>query len=283
MGKLERTFSGGKGKKGPKSNHHHKGKTSSSQSSSSTQHHRHKKVEVTFNPSDRRDYLTGFSSRKKERRAFGLAMQKVKDREAKLEERKEHREAQREKIEDIERNKVALRKGLLLSGENEDDVDIDNDGSGADGTQEQERKTYQDEHTAHQFGGSVSVTTTFGIPPEDDDEDDLTNSKAQQFYARKQHGPGHVDEAQKLAGNFRNYIANVKGTLGSKKKAAGRQGGRKGQHGASTMKGMGNAASLKMAKKTLAKFKKGGKAGGEDERIRGGSGGGKGKKRKGRR
>ena len=93
-----------------------------------------------------------------------------------MEERKEHREAQREKIEDIERNKVALRKGLLLSGENGDDVDIDidNDGSGADGTQEQERKTYQDEHTAHQFGGSVSVTTTFGIPPEDDDEDDLT-------------------------------------------------------------------------------------------------------------
>lgn len=232
---------------------------------------------MTFNPSERRDYLTGFSSRKKERRAFGLAMQKVKDREAKLEERKEQREAQREKIEDIERNKVTLRNGLL-SGENGVDVEVIDDGSCADVAQEHERKTFQDEHTAHQFGGSVSVTTTFGIPPDDDDEDDLTNSKAQ-FYARKQHGPGHVDEAQKLAGNFRNYIANVKGTLGSKKKSAGRLGGRKGQHGASTMKGMGNAASLKMAKKTLAKFKKGGK-GGDDERIRGG-GGGKGRKRKG--
>ncbi len=207
-------------------------------------------------------------------------MQKVKDREARLEERKEQREAQREKIEDIERNKVTLRNGLL-SGENGVDVEIIDDGSCADVAQEQERKTFEDDHTAHQFGGSVSVTTTFGIPPDDDDDDDdITNSRAQ-FYARKQHGPGHVDEAQKLAGNFRNYIANVKGTLGSKKKSTGRQGGRKGQHGASTMKGMGNAASLKVAKKTLAKFKKGGK-GGDDERIRGGSGvGGKGKKRKG--
>ncbi|KAL7425316.1 hypothetical protein ACHAXH_005844 [Discostella pseudostelligera] len=284
MGKLERTFGGGKGKKGPKSNHHHKGKPSSSSLSSSS---RHKKVEVTFNPSERREYLTGFSTRKKERRAFGLAMQKVKDREAKLEERKEQREAQREKIEDIERNKVALRKGMQSPVE--DGVDVD-DGNCADGdqiassAQEQERKTFQDEHTANQFGGSVSVTTTFGIPSDDDEDgdiDDLTNPKSQ-FYARKQHGPGHVDEAQKLAGNFRNYISDVKGTMGSKNKSTGRQAGRKGQHGASTMKGMGNAASLKMAKKTLAKFKKGGKRG-DDERIRGGSGGGKGKKRKGGR
>ena len=43
---------------------------------------------ITFDSDKRHDYLTGFSSRKKERRAFGLAMQKVKDRQSKLEERK---------------------------------------------------------------------------------------------------------------------------------------------------------------------------------------------------
>jgi hypothetical protein len=48
------------------------------------------------------------------------------------------------------------------------------------------------------------------------------------------------------------------------------------------MKGMGNATTLKMAQKTLAKFKssKKGGGGGDDERVRGG---GKGKKGKGRR
>ena len=67
------------------------------------QQRRHKKVKITFDPTDRREYLTSFSARKKEHRAFGLAMQKVKDREAKLEERKKQREAQLERIEDIER------------------------------------------------------------------------------------------------------------------------------------------------------------------------------------
>ena len=108
---------GGKGRGGGKP-HHHKGKATASQ------HHpqqRHKKVVVTFNSTDRHDYLTGFSSRKKERRAFGLAMQKVKDRQSKLEERKESREAQLEKIEDIERNKAALRKGLAGKSNADDD------------------------------------------------------------------------------------------------------------------------------------------------------------------
>lgn len=36
-----------------------------------------------------REYLTGFGKRKQERRRFGLAMQKVKDRKARLAEREE--------------------------------------------------------------------------------------------------------------------------------------------------------------------------------------------------
>ena len=270
----------GNGKKGDR-HRHHKG--------NSTQPRRHKKVEVKFNPTDRHDYLTGFSSRKKERRAFGLAMQKVKDREAKLEERKEQRQAQLEKIEDIERNKVALRKGI--SGDTAVDEGGDNassdddDGSVQNGAQhnEQEMKTFKDDHTTHQFGGLVSVTTTFGIPSDDDDDDSINGER--EFYSRTKHGADHVDEAQKRAGNFQTYIADVKGTLGQKKKGGGgKNGGKKGMHGASSMKGMGNAASLKVAKRTLAKFKaKGGKGGADSEKGAGRGRSRDGKKGKGRR
>lgn len=40
----------------------------------------------------KRDYLTGFHKRKQARRRFGLAMQEIKDRKERLEERKEVRE-----------------------------------------------------------------------------------------------------------------------------------------------------------------------------------------------
>jgi hypothetical protein len=314
MGKFERNSGGGGGGKGggngPRGSRgnkgggsHHKGKPTFKkggarpQSSSAPSQQRHKKVEITFDPTGRREYLTGFSARKKERRAFGLAMQKVKDREAKLEERKEQREAQLERIEDIERNKAALRDGLrpnLTPNDtdegNDDDSGGENDDDGVPPRHRRQNgggtRTFQDERTTRLFGGSVSVTTTFGIPFDDDDEDGPTSDE---FYARKEHGPGHVDEAQKRAGDVSNYMTAVKGTMGSKKRGTssaggggGRHGGRKGQHGASTMKGMGNASTLKMAKRTLAKFKssKKGGGGGDDDRARGG---GKGRKGKGRR
>eukprot|EP00574_Skeletonema_japonicum_P009998 CAMPEP_0201718988 /NCGR_PEP_ID=MMETSP0593-20130828/4351_1 /ASSEMBLY_ACC=CAM_ASM_000672 /TAXON_ID=267983 /ORGANISM="Skeletonema japonicum, Strain CCMP2506" /LENGTH=281 /DNA_ID=CAMNT_0048209377 /DNA_START=52 /DNA_END=897 /DNA_ORIENTATION=- len=273
-------------KRGGGGGHHHKGKPTSS-------FNRHKKVEVSFNATDRHEYLTGFSKRKKERRAFGLAMQKVKDREAKVEERKERREAQLEKIEDIERNKRALRRGLLEGSDDDDNDndgsdDDDNDGSINNNKQQQQQKelnTFQDEHTTTQFGGLVSVTTTFGIPSDDDDDDDDDNSI--DFYKRVKHGKHHIDTEQKRAADVNTFMEQVKSNMPSKKKSSnggGKRGGKKGQHGASTMSGMGNAATLKMAQKTLRKFhakngKRGGGFGGGDER-----GGGKGgKKRKGRR
>lgn len=236
---------------------------------------RHKKLEVSFNASDRLAYLTGFSKRKKERRAFGLAMQKVKDRQAKVEERKERREAQMDKIEEIERNKKALRDGL--SGGDDGDVsDDDGDvGSTNKGQHEKELSTFQDEHTTNHFGGLVSVTTTFGIPSDDDDDDSIN------FYKREKHGKDHEDTEQKRAGEVNNFIAEVKSKMNGNKKSikTGKHGGKKGKHGASTMKGMGNAATLKMAQKALKKFKaKDGRRGDGNE-----PGGGKGKKRKRRR
>ena len=251
---------------------HHKGKPSFAPN-------RHKKVEVTFNASDRLDYLTGFSKRKKERRAFGLAMQKVKDRQAKVDERKDRREAEMEKIQDIERNKKALRKGLAGDNDVDGDVSDDNNDSDADETSqkkeqhEKELSTFQDEHTTTQFGGLVSVTTTFGIP--DDEDDDSI-----EFFKREPHGKSHIDTEQKKAGDVNTFMEQVKSKM--PKKNSGKRGGKKGQHGASTMSGMGHSATLKMAQKTLKKFKArdGGGRGGGNER---GAGGGKGKKRKGGR
>ena len=250
---------------------HKKGQSKKGQNKDVIKSNRHKKVEITFNPTKRVEYLTGFSSRKKERRAFGLAMQKVKDRQAKIEERKDNRDAQREKVEEIERSKAALRRGLNDHGEGSDVDDIDE----AKPLHKSEH-TFQDEHTQNHFGGLVSVTTTFGILS--DDEDSTADVK-RTFFEREKHGTDHVDTEQKQAGNVQNYVAKVKGTMGGKqKKSSGgkHHAGKKGQHGAATMKGMGSGTTLKMAKKTLAKFK----ARGGEERDGAKS---KGKKKKGRR
>lgn len=229
----------------------------------------HKKVEIKFDADKRVEYLTGFSTRKKERRAFGLAMQKVKDRQAKIEERKDNRDAQREKVEEIERNKAQLRGGLLC----DDGERSDEDDDGSSKPLHKNEHTFQDEHTQNHFGGLVSVTTTFGVFSDDEES---TGAKRSSFFDREKHGSDHVDTEQKQAGNVQNYIAKVKGTMGGKQKKTKHNAGKKGQHGAANMKGMGSGTTLKMAKKTLAKFK----AKGGEERD---GGRGKGRKRKGRR
>ena len=188
---------------------------------------------------------------------------------------KEQREAQLEKIEDIERNKATLRKGLSGKDDDDDANDSDNDEDTLKNEaqhNEKELKTYQDEQTTHQFGGLVSVTTTFGIPSDDDDDDNDINT-TNEFYQRKQHGSNHIDEKQKLAGNVNNYMKSVKSTMGSKKKGGGNKQ-KKGMHGAQSMKGMGD---IKFAKKTLSKFKS------NTDRGSGKAGKGHGKKRVGRR
>lgn len=195
-------------------------------------------------------------------------MQKVKDRQAKIEERKDNRQAQLEKVEEIERSKAALRRG---GDDGEDNASEDEAESKPCHKNEH---TFQDEHTQNHFGGLVSVTTTYGILSDDEDSND---DRKRNFFEREKHGKDHVDTAQKQAGNVQSYIAQVKGSMGGKKKSGGKHhAGKKGQHGAATMKGMGGATTLKMAKKTLAKFK----ARGGEERD---GGRGRGKKRKGRR
>lgn len=58
-------------------------------------------LSLVFDPEARREYLTGFSKRKTERRKFGLAMQKVKDRKARLLEREEIRKAKQDAWDEL--------------------------------------------------------------------------------------------------------------------------------------------------------------------------------------
>ena len=254
-----------------------------------------RKLEITFDPEARREYLTGMSARKKERRVFGLAMQKVKDRKEKLERKKEDRKSRLERIEEAEKLK-RMAKG---QGDDDDDDDSDSSASTSDSEGESDdgdasissterkkskkrkkskhdheeveetKKTYDDAETTNQFGGSVVVTTTYGIPSDDDSDDpDL-----QGIVSNKP----HIDEAQKYAGNVKKYMSQVRSNLPSKKRKREVMGGggghRKGKHGAADMKGMGSGTDLKMAKKALGRAAD--KGGGME---RGGKRGKKGKK-----
>ena len=250
-----------------------------------------RKLEITFDPEARREYLTGMSARKKERRVFGLAMQKVKDRKEKLERKKEDRKSRLEQIEEAEKLK------RMAKGQGDDDDDDGSDSSASeeesdDGDSsvsstelkkskkrkksksdhddvEETKKTYNDAETTNQFGGSVIVTTTYGIPSDDDSDDpDL-----QGIVSNKP----HIDEAQRYAGNVKKYMSQVRSNLPSKKRKREVMGGggghRKGKHGAADMKGMGSGTDLKMAKKALGRAAE--KGGGME---RGGKKGKKGKK-----
>jgi len=222
---------------------------------------KHQKLEIKFDPDKRRQYLTGLSARKQDRRAFGLAMQKVKDRQGKIESRRDEKNAMMERIEEAEKMKNNdLFDDYESSGEESGDEDEAM-------VQDTKVHTYGDQLTQNQFGGHVIVTTSFGIPSDSDDE------------AKAAPKGKKVDMEQRYAGNVQRYFDKLKKNLPSKgaKYTQGR-GAKKGQHGAEKMIG-GNAKDLKMAQKTLSRVQgKGGGRGGGDEK-----GGKKGKKGKGRK
>lgn len=210
--------------------------------SSSFKRPRHEKLDITFNPEARRQYLTSLSAKKKERRTFGLAMQKVKDRKAKLEEKRETRKAVLQQIEEAENSKQQeidmandrLSERLLPLNEDNEVVNKD------------EVTTYQDQITQSQFGGQVIVTTTFNFSSDDESDNDNTNNIR------------NVDKEQQYASSVQKYIAQLKGHLPNKKHKHGDTSKsicKRGRHGAESMKGMGTSKDFKMAKRTLDRIK----------------------------
>lgn len=197
-----------------------------------------KKTQVTFDAEARRQYLQGFSERKRQRRAYGLAMQKVKDRKSRIEEKRETKQADLERIEQAESQKKELlyekHGGVIEGDEEEDDSAVNNEDTTT-------TTMYQDTQTQSQFGGQVIVTTTTMPPSDDEDESGETS-----------HEVKHVDSQQRYAGNVNKFLHELKGNMPGKKQRD--SGKHKGRHGAASMKGMGGDANLKVAQKALSKM-----------------------------
>ena len=195
-----------------------------------------RKREVIFDPDARRQYLQGFSERKRQRRAYGLAMQKVKDRKSKIQEKRETKQADLERIEQAEIQKKELLREK--HGVVEDELDGQ---AQEERTPETTTTTYQDVQTQSQFGGQVIVTTTT-MPPSGAESEDESPEKVS------------VDSQQRYAGNVNRFLGALKVKMPAKKRRdSGGHCKHKGRHGAASMKGMGGAANLKVAQKALSK------------------------------
>jgi ribosomal RNA-processing protein 17 len=219
-----------------------------------------------FDPNARDEYLRGFSKRKEERRAYGLAMQKVKDRKARLEQRAELRQARREQVEEAERQKQSLIEENLMgrqgatgrlgfagtSGGAEADDDAVASTRRRDESAFEKVETYQDDQTRAQWGGEVVVTTSSHIPGASDDEDDEGSDDGGGRRSKKKPRLA-VDAEQEYAGNVEKYLKEIKTKLPSKKKKDGSKK-HKGVHGASHMKGITGSGDIKIAKRALDRF-----------------------------
>jgi ribosomal RNA-processing protein 17 len=253
----------------------------SSTKKDSSMRKRGQKMEVVYDPEARRAHLQGFSERKRQRRAFGLAMQRVKDRKAKIEQRAQEKKDDLERIEEAEQQKAELlTEAMLNSGamkldddDDDDDVkeqgelknnnDSDEEKNDADDKSEEKKeskkeesskkesstvidmKTYDDKKTELHWGGQVIVTTSVvDLDAESDDEESPFSNRVKKS----------VDTAQQFSGNVDKYMAELKGNMPGRMKDA-KNTKRRGKNGAADMKGMGGGANLKMAQKILGKSK----------------------------
>ncbi|KDO25301.1 hypothetical protein SPRG_09131 [Saprolegnia parasitica CBS 223.65] len=119
------------------------------------------KLVVTFDADKRKDYLTGFSKRKQERRRFGHDMEAFKKQKILIEQRKIRKAEQKKLMESIP--EVADVKHVA----EDDDKAVVN---------------FDDAHTQDKFGNVVTVTTTVG-ELKSDSEDELSDEEQEQLLA----------------------------------------------------------------------------------------------------
>lgn len=232
---------------------------------------RGKKREIVFDPEARRAYLRGFSERKRQRRAYGLAMQKVKDRKAKIEERAQLKKDELKMVEEAEQKKsqymteamqaAGLHEEIESDGGSDDNSSQGGDEQNDDSDHEQggkhqsknllDTKTYDDQKTEAHWGGRVTVTTSVVDLGESSDDEKVPKKS---FSSTQK----SIDTAQKYAGDVGKYLNQLKGKMPGKKKNRDSTAGntrRKGKNGAADMKGIGGAGNLKIAQKVLSKAK----------------------------
>ena len=229
---------------------------------------------IEFDATARYEHLTGFSERKRARRAYGLAQQKIKDRKSKLEHRAAIRTAERDFIEEAEKLKQQHyhlqqqphQHGTFTMNPYDDDDNQSVPMKKGDKQTTDEDETVQilfdSEETEQQWGGHVVVTTSTHIPGDSDNDDDDDFSDAKKIEKRRNTSENH-DTEQAYAGNIEKYIKTIKGNLPSKKKRSAPPTANtstsssnkrtKGQHGATNMKGVGSAADMKVAQKMLSR------------------------------
>lgn len=240
---------------------------------------------IVFDAEARRLHLTGFSERKRARRMYGLAMQKVKDRTARLEHRAELRSVTQERIaESEERRHLDAQERLLLQQKQQRQQSSksstikadplfarladDDDDDAHEETATTVVQTYEGKETQQQWGGLVVVTTSTHIPGDsDDDGDNDDGDNDEQDEEQAEHcGDGdkkiaaavpttkkhHADAQQEYAGNVEKYLKDLKGHMPSSSSSK-KSGQRRGKHGATHMKGVGSAADFKVAQKVLAR------------------------------
>lgn len=207
-----------------------------------------RKAEIVFDAEARRKHLQGFSARKRERRVFGLAMQKVKDRKARLGVRQSEREARLEQIEQAEHQKEQMTQHLWPDDDDDSAATFDNSKASInvqDDDQSIEKvERYEDGQTHCMWGGEVVVNISTHFPGEISEEEDKT----------KKQRVKKTDEQQVFAGKVEKYLPQVKAQLPGKKKQAQHLRKTNGLHGATTMKGMpSNSGDFKLAQKALGR------------------------------
>ena len=211
-----------------------------------------------------------YRQKKKERRSFGLAMQKVKDRRNKLQQRQDDKEVKLEQVEEAEKHKRQALFGNSINDDSSDSSPSDDENAelkhpvlDSENAVSSTTASFHDNLTKSQFGGQVIVTTQFGFPEE---IEDIEEGRQQPTKTSK-----HVDIDQKYAGSVKKYMKQIKGKLPSKKQKRQNnnisRGGKKGKHGAVGMQGMGNAQDLKMAQKIL-RAKQSRSGGGKDRSLK---------------
>ncbi|KAJ1455922.1 hypothetical protein M885DRAFT_616746 [Pelagophyceae sp. CCMP2097] len=182
-------------------------------------------VVATFDEKERREWLTGFSKRKTERRRKGLAYQALKDRKAKLEARAERR-SQKTALptvpEPVKLNEVAQPLPTVR---------------------------YEDSDVMELWGNAVTVTTTLGL--EIDSEDERAAAPTPK---------SRIDEEQLRAGTLETMKKKVSLTMGRSARQERRSALKRDRTAASKVRGTGGKLG-KIAEKLVTK--KGGPAKGK--------------------
>jgi hypothetical protein len=143
---------------------------------------------VVFDMAKRSDYILGMSRRKQARREYFLTKKVNEEKAAKLESRKERRDAVKKAYEE-QLHTAGLKVQLTRGPNQEEDVAIPDDESGSGGESSSDddggAEVFDDEHTTGRFGSEVVVTTTIGFDAPEESSKEIDDEMAEMMKVRK--------------------------------------------------------------------------------------------------